>query len=167
MFEFIGVAVVIAGLYVAYKKGYLTALINKFKKAPAAPTTPVVSKPPTPVIEPTVPPVHNDNDVNGFYVDAGVTHPDFKGFGICLLSEASKFAPTSHEAKCIAFNVAQIDEQKQIIGFNPGNTCYQVDVNGQGNGVQIPNTIRCPSSVSGRDAAKAYINSLPVIVIHN
>lgn len=122
--------------------------------SPAPAPTPAPSPAPSPVI---------DNDSNGCYIDSTVTNPLFKGYGIALDSEKSKFPAISHRYQFIAFNVAQIDEQKQIIGFEPGNTCYQVDANGQGTGVQVPNTIRCPSNITSRAAAAAYINALKYV----
>lgn len=48
MFQFIGVVAVLAGIAYAYKKGWITALINKFKKGTAAstvePSTPVAGQ---------------------------------------------------------------------------------------------------------------------------
>lgn len=122
--------------------------------SPAPAPTPAPSPAPSPVI---------DNDSNGCYTDTSVTNALFKGYGIVLGSEKSKFPATSHQYQFIAFNVAQIDEQKQIIGFEPGNTCYQVDANGQGTGVQVPNTVRCPSNITTRAAAAAYINALKYV----
>lgn len=128
-------------------------------KPPVAPPAPS----PTPAPSPSPVATPNDNDSNGCYIDSTVTNPLFKGYGIVLGSEKSKFPATSHQYQFIAFNVAQIDEQKQIIGFEPGNTCYQVDANGQGTGVQVPNTVRCPSNITTRAAAAAYINALKYV----
>lgn len=168
MFEFIGVAVVLVGSYIAYKKGYFTALINKFKKAPVV-TAPAPVHVPAPAPAPSPAPVAaaNDNDANGFYVDAAVTHPNFKGYGISLITEAAKFDPASHQALCVVFNCQQIDAQLQLkaggMDITVTNTCYQNDRTN----TAIPNTIRCPPSVKGRDNAAKYINALPVInVIH-
>lgn len=122
--------------------------------SPAPAPTPAPSPAPSPVI---------DNDSNGCYIDSTVTNPLFKGYGIALDSEKSKFSPDSHQYKFIDFNVKQIAEQEQIIGFMPENTCYQVDANGQGTGVQVPNTVRCPPSVVDRAAAAVRINALKYV----
>lgn len=132
-------------------------------------TTPVAPTPVVPVpVVPSTPVATNDNDANGCYTDARVTNPLFKGFGIALVSEKAKFDPSSHQYKFIDFNVKQIDGQIQLQAEEGGNflvqnTCRQVNAIGQDAGASVPNTIRCPSTITTRDAAVPYINALSYV----
>lgn len=106
------------------------------------------------------------NDGNGLYTDSRVTNPFFLGYGIALESEKAQFPPDSHQFKVIDFNVKQIDMQIQLHAggspITPMNTCYNVNVGGQSTGIQIDKSIRCPSTVTSRDAAVAYINAIKI-----
>lgn len=106
------------------------------------------------------------NDGNGLYTDSRVTNPFFLGYGIALESEKAQFQPDSHQFKVIDFNVKDIDAQIGLkaggMDILPMNTCYNVNVAGQSTGIQIDKSIRCPSTVTSRDAAVAYINAIKI-----